>query len=96
MVSVPPMCTQATFWNLVNSSLFCDVVAVALCLLWQFRLPPQYVSFDESHPYPSTCPKAATGQGLVSAAEDPMLYEDSELPYSPILASSQGSSTHGR
>lgn len=39
-ISVPPMCTMATFWN-----------------LW--RLPPQYVDYEDSHrPATVTCPQA--------------------------------------
>ena len=39
MVSVPPLCTQAVFWN----------TGLA---------PPQYVNFDESHPFAAECPPA--------------------------------------
>jgi len=60
MVSVPPMCTQAFYWN-----------------LW--RLPPQYVSFDDANPYPKECPPAAG-----EASDDLKLYDDMPLPASPI------------
>merc|ERR1719428_2518215 len=53
MVSVPPMCTQASFGN-----------------LW--KLPPQYVTFDEAHPYPPKCPAEIVG---LDAADDLELYD---------------------
>ena len=64
MVSVPPMCTQASFGN-----------------LW--RLPPQYIDFNEANPYPRECPKTDTEFGM-DAEEDPNLYEEASQTLSPI------------
>ena len=50
----------------------------------EFRLPPQYVSFDESNPYPRDCPK--TDVGGVDGNEDPTLYEPAPTLPSPIIA----------
>lgn len=52
-VSVPPLCTQAVFWN----------TGLA---------PPQYVDFDEAHPFPAECPPAlesgrAAAAGAIAA-----------------------------
>ena len=63
MVSVPPMCTQAYYWN-----------------MW--KLPPQYVTFDEAHPYPSKCPTEIVG---LDAAEDLQLYDEAPHAASPII-----------
>jgi hypothetical protein len=63
MVSVPPMCTQAYFFN-----------------MW--KLPPQYVTFDEAHPYPAKCPKEIAGY---DASEDVELYDESPRSPSPIM-----------
>eukprot|EP00929_Paragymnodinium_shiwhaense_P103912 TRINITY_DN67763_c0_g1_i1.p1 TRINITY_DN67763_c0_g1~~TRINITY_DN67763_c0_g1_i1.p1 ORF type:complete len:353 (+),score=55.01 TRINITY_DN67763_c0_g1_i1:247-1305(+) len=54
-VSVPPVCTQAFYWN-----------------MW--RLPPQYSSNDDAHPFPELCPKLDYN-GL-DGADDPALYDD--------------------
>jgi len=64
MVSVPPMCTQAFYWN-----------------LW--RIPPQYISFDEANPFPKDCPK--TDVGHMDSWEDAALYDDASEALSPIL-----------
>ena len=80
MVSVPPMCTQAFYWNLVSSDASpppppheSDVLLATAHA--QFRLPPQYVSFDEANPYPKECPKTDLSEFGMDAAEDPALYE---------------------
>ena len=44
MVSVPPMCTQAFYWNLVHRIMIHYSAATVVCRA-QFRLPPQYASF---------------------------------------------------
>merc|ERR1719361_2157702 len=62
LVSVPPLCTQAFYWN-----------------LW--RLPPQYVDFDEANPFPNDCPQEAPRE----AAVDVHLYDEPTLAVSPIL-----------
>mmetsp|Transcript_18987 Transcript_18987/g.60374 ORF Transcript_18987/g.60374 Transcript_18987/m.60374 type:complete len:320 (-) Transcript_18987:113-1072(-) len=67
MVSIPPMCTQAVFWNL-------------------FKLPPQYISYDEANPFPRECPRLDTAPTGVDALEDPALYEAKAPAPSPILA----------
>jgi len=56
MISVPPSCTQAFFWN-----------------LW--RLPPQYVTFDEADPFPRDCPHTDLEVDGIDAADDPALYD---------------------
>lgn len=78
MVSVPPMCTQAFYWNLV-----CFFIAHIRSIhhqssenaCAQFRLPPQYVSYDEANPYPKDCPNTDLSEFGMDAAEDPALYE---------------------
>jgi len=62
LVSVPPMCTQASYLN-----------------LW--RLPPQYVDFDEANPFPTECPLDSPDV----AADDVHLYDEPQLTESPIL-----------
>lgn len=59
--ALPPMCTQAFFWN-----------------LW--RLPSQYVSYDEANPYPVECPSESRG----SAESDS---EGSNTPSSTVGSS---------
>lgn len=50
MVSVPPACTQAVFANLAgHCARSACVVTVAASGVWQFRLPPQYASYDEAN-----------------------------------------------
>jgi len=61
-VSVPPVCTQAYFWN-----------------MW--RLPPQFSSYDDAHPYSELCPKLDY-QGA-DGADDPALYDDVAAASSP-------------
>ena len=55
---------------------------------WQFRLPPQYASFDEANPYPKECPKTDLGDFGMDASEDPALYEETVSPESPIMTAS--------
>ena len=59
----------------------CDVCS-------QFRLPPQYATFDEANPYPKECPKTDLSDLGLDAAEDPALYEEVAAPESPIMAAS--------
>ena len=61
-VSVPPMCTQASFAN-------------------TWRMPAQYASFDEAHPFPSKCPEPVNNE---IDDENLVLYDVGELPQSPI------------
>lgn len=56
MISVPPVCTQAFYWN-----------------LW--RLPPQYVTFDEAEPFPEDCPPPDTDEDGIDSSDDPALYD---------------------
>jgi hypothetical protein len=65
-VSVPPMCTQASFVN-----------------MW--RLPPQYVSYDEAQPFAADCPKPV---GTDDASLT--LYDVHALPASPIELAAKG------
>lgn len=69
MVSVPPMCTQAFYFN-----------------MW--RLPPQYVSFDEANPFPRDCPPSD------EPSDDLTLYDDTPLPASPIEKESAATSAN--
>jgi len=62
MVSLPPMCTQAFFWNYA-------------------LLPPQYVSFGDSHPYPKRCPP----KSAIDSSEDPGLFDEEVVASGPIL-----------
>jgi hypothetical protein len=62
-VSVPPMCTQAFFWN-----------------LW--RLPQQYETYDEAHPFQQACPESAS---FVNSTGDSLAMEEAnEIAASPI------------
>lgn len=65
-VSVPPMCTLATYWN-----------------MW--RLPPQYVDFEDSHPTPLACPSSAGNAGA-DASKDYGLYDTETVGASPFTA----------
>eukprot|EP00933_Yihiella_yeosuensis_P043514 TRINITY_DN38342_c0_g1_i1.p1 TRINITY_DN38342_c0_g1~~TRINITY_DN38342_c0_g1_i1.p1 ORF type:complete len:211 (+),score=27.85 TRINITY_DN38342_c0_g1_i1:85-633(+) len=40
-----------------------------------FRAPPQYVSFDEAHPYPRACPRGVPSDAAEAAESDFALYE---------------------
>ena len=52
----------------------------------QYRLPPQYISFDEANPYPRECPRTDWNVSGLDASEDSALYDQNKLPTSPILA----------
>lgn len=47
--------------------------------LW--RLPPQYVSFDEANPFPQECPPP---NPMLDITDDVTLYEDLEVTPSTI------------
>lgn len=66
MVSVPPMCSMAVYWN-----------------MW--RLPPQYVDFEDSHPTPLACPRTDISMGS-DASSDYALYDTTgTVAASPFL-----------
>ena len=65
-VSVPPLCTQASFTN-----------------IW--RLPPQYKSFDEAHPFSPSCPKSTGVDGDALG-----LFESEGRAASPIEQAARG------
>lgn len=76
-VSVPPMCTQAFFWN-----------------LW--RLPPQYETFDEAHPFQQACPES---DPIANATDETLAMEEpNSMSASPIevAASARAEPSHGR
>ena len=93
MVSVPPMCAQAFYWNMAklarqNTNLF------VAALPRQHRLPPQYSTFDEANPFPSDCPSPDFGPGGMDSAEDPALYDDVRPQGRDILGSDEPAEEH--
>lgn len=85
MVSVPPMCTQAFYWNAAGRSNARSMRGALHSRAGEERLPPQYSSFDEANPFPSECPKNDPGPTGMDSAEDPALYDDGAPLQSPIL-----------
>lgn len=90
-----PMCLHLCIMPLVMCPGFwmediigtCSMVSVPpLCtqafFLNVWRAPPQYVNFDEAHPFPKDCPKTV---GELEASEDPSLYDVADRADSPIL-----------
>jgi len=52
---------------------------------WNYALlPPQYVSFGDSHPYPKRCPPPS----VIDASDDPRLLDETVVSESPILKES--------
>lgn len=88
MVSVPPVCAQAFYWN---TAWPVDGLAARgeAASPWKHRLPPQYSSFDEANPFPSDCPVPDHGPGGMDSAEDPASYDDAPTPGVPILGSDE-------
>jgi hypothetical protein len=74
-VSVPPMCTQAFFWN-----------------LW--RLPQQYETYDEAHPFQQACPESASF--VNSTGESLAMEEANEIAASPIEVAVSASAERSR
>ena len=74
-VSVPPLCTQASFTN-----------------VW--RLPPQYKTYDEAHPFSPSCPKSDGPDSEVAVDGSFELYESEERPASPIEEAARGDLDH--
>jgi len=70
-VSVPPLCTQASFVN-----------------MW--RLPPQYMDYDEAHPFSPSCPQIS-GESEVASSFDFALYGGEQRAASPIEEAARSS-----